>query len=84
MSVEAPEQLDLRCPLGPRQLLAKITQEGLLSEDVVRSADRLTLDLACRDCAKEARKLDPRVRRVIHKFNIFGELVETDVQRSAD
>lgn len=77
MSVSAPEHLDLRCPYGPRQLLAKVSRDGGYHQ---MSADGLTLDIACRDCAKQARKTDPRVRRAIHKFNVLGELVETELQ----
>lgn len=78
MSVMEAQQLDLRCPYGPKQLLAKVTREN--PEDVGMSADRLTLDIACRDCAKQARKTNPKVRRAIHKFNVLGELVETELQ----
>ena len=74
-------QLDLRCPHGPRQLLAKVSRDG---DYHAMSDDRLTLDIACRDCAKQARKMDPRVRRVVHRFNVLGELVTTQVQLYED
>jgi hypothetical protein len=81
MSVTAPTQLDLRCPFGPRQLLAKVSRDG---DYHGMSPDGLTLDIACRDCAKQTRKTDPRVRRVVHRFNVLGQLVDSEVQLFAD
>lgn len=71
------EKLDLRCPYGPKQLLAKVVQQG---DYAGRSADGLTFEIACRDCAKVARKDNPNIRRVVHRFNVFGELVESIAQ----
>lgn len=79
MSAEAVELriVEIRCPVGPRQLLMKLRQGG---EVPTYSEDNL-LELACRDCARNARQIDPGVRRVLHRFSLSGELVESVVER---
>jgi hypothetical protein len=75
---EREEQLvDLRCPLGPRQLLARVIQND---DHHAMTSDNL-LELRCRDCAKWARREDPTVTQVLHRFNVLGELVESVVRR---
>lgn len=75
--MERQEKLvDLRCPVGPKALLAKVIQSG-----EKESYDSWNLlELACRDCARTLRKTDSHVKRVVHRFNIMGELVESVVQ----
>lgn len=78
MSVKEREEhlVELRCPLGPKALLAKVVKLG---DHAVRTTDNL-LELACRDCARASRRDDPSVIRVVHRFNVLGELVESAVQ----
>lgn len=80
MSVaERQEQLiELRCPLGPRALLAKSV---LLGDPAGMNLDLNLMEITCRDCAKLARATDPGVRRVKHRFNVLGQLVESVVQK---
>ena len=73
----APMVVELRCPIGPKALLMEIRSEGELP---VVSQDNL-LELACRSCARSARHTDPAVRRVLHRFNFMGQLVESEVER---
>lgn len=68
--------VELRCPVGAQKLLGKVLREG--GQPVV--TDNL-MELACRDCAQNAREFDPTVRRVLHRFNVIGELVESVVER---
>ena len=83
MSVlERQEQLiELRCPIGPKALLAKSV---LLGDPAGVNPDLNLMEITCRDCAKQARANDPRVRRVKHRFNVLGQLVESVVQREDD
>lgn len=74
------EERELRCPHGPKQLLAKVRANG----DYRQITNDNVLEIACRDCARVARQKDPTVRRVLHRFNILGELVESVIQRSED
>lgn len=68
--------VEIRCPTGPRQLLMKLRQSG---EAPAYSEGNL-LELACRDCARNARQVDPSVRRVLHRFALSGELIESVVE----
>jgi hypothetical protein len=67
--------VEIRCPVGPGQLFMKIKSEGGKPQVVEGNL----LELACRDCARNHRKKDPRVRRVLHLFALDGSLVETKV-----
>lgn len=81
MSVkEREEQLvELRCPIGPRALLAKVVKLG---DHHARTSDNL-LELSCRDCRRTERVRDPSVSLVVHRFNVLGELVESAVSHTA-
>lgn len=83
MSVaERQEQLiELRCPLGPKALLAKSV---LLGDPAGMNLELNLMEITCRDCAKLARASDPGVRRVKHRFNVLGQLVESVVQKEDD
>lgn len=72
MSVKE-ELIELRCPAGPKALLAKMVMRG---ETPTYDSWNL-MELSCRDCSKIARKSDSEVIRVVHRFNILGELVES-------
>lgn len=91
MSVkEREEQLvELRCPIGPRALLAKVVRMGdhhaqVWKESSLSLPEFPLLELACRDCAKSCRREDPSVRRVLHRFNVFGQLAESVIEREGD
>lgn len=69
--------IELRCPLGPKALLAKSVVYG----DIAHVNKELNLmEIACRDCAKRARQNNPKVRRVLHRFDVLGFPVESVVQ----
>lgn len=75
-ATSAVSALDLRCPIGAQKLLGRIRQEGGWTPVVEGNL----LELACRDCrasvaAKEGRK--PSL--VVHRYDILGELVESEV-----
>ena len=67
---------ELRCPTGPRRLLAKLRQEG----KPVKVVPGNLMELHCRDCTKIERLSDPSVIRVLHRFDLAGELVETVIE----
>lgn len=73
--------VDLRCPVGPRRLLAILRQEGKKPLYV----DGNLVEFACSDCARSARRAGRDVLRVLHRFNFVGELVSTEeVPREVD
>lgn len=69
--------VELRCPQGPKQLLLKLRTTG---ETAHITSDNL-MEIACRDCARKAREFDPAVRRVLHRFDFTGELIESVIER---
>lgn len=71
------EVVDLRCPHGPKQLLMKIR---VSNDEPARVSDDNLLEIACRDCARNARAVQPSVARVLHRFNFAGELVESVIE----
>jgi hypothetical protein len=80
--LERQEQLiELRCPLGPKALLAKSV---LFGDPARMNSDLNLMEITCRDCVKKARVNDPRIRRVKHRFNVLGQLVESVVEREDD
>lgn len=74
-------QIEVRCPVGPRRLFAKFRLEGGVSPHVT---DDNLVEFACSDCKKEISKRRSGVRRVLHRYNFFGELVESVVETDAD
>lgn len=74
---------EIRCPAGPKKLLAKMKTDPD-TDAVKRIVDNL-LELSCRDCTKTARATAyatdaPIPLRVLHRYNIAGELVESEVE----
>lgn len=68
--------VEVRCPSNPRNLLAKLIQSG---EPVIPVTSDNLLELFCRRCTQHSRAEDPSVHRVLHRYNVIGELVETQV-----
>jgi len=77
VSVMTDQRVDLRCPIGPKQLLARVVWSG----DHIAATEAGLVELACRDCAKNERKKDPEVKRVLHRFRPDGVLVESLIER---
>jgi hypothetical protein len=73
-------EVDLRCPLGPRKLLAKVKLTG---DRPIVNSDNL-LEMACQDCRRRLRSEGQlNIRLVLHRFDIIGQLIETEIVRSA-
>ncbi len=67
-------EIDLRCPYGPRKLLSRIIHDG----DRPTIVDGNLIEMNCIGCRDHMRRNgDPDVLRVLHRFNLLGELVET-------
>lgn len=71
--------IEIRCPVGPRRLLSKVISSGQGPVHVTR--DNL-MELACDDCKRAARREDPSVLRVLHRYDLAGVLVESVVIRA--
>jgi hypothetical protein len=61
--------VEIRCEKFKRRLFAK-----LLMEEKPVIVEGNLLEFACRDCAKEQ-----GAKKVLHRYNPIGELVETEV-----
>ena len=74
--------IELRCPHGFRNLLAKIRVE----QDAPPRVSENLLELSCRSCLQTQRKKVSRTGSgpwpvlVVHRFSFVGELVETLVE----
>jgi hypothetical protein len=78
------EVVEVRCPVGypradgtchPGRLLMKIRQAGERPQYV--HPDNL-IELYCDDCTRALRRAGRRgVRRVLHRYDFVGELIET-------
>jgi hypothetical protein len=69
--------VELRCPVDARALLGKVIADG---DKPVVSGN--LMELACRVCTKNGREFDASVVRVLHRFDLLGDLVESVVERS--
>lgn len=70
------KSVDLRCPIGPKRLLAVVRQ----TEDYHGIVEGNLLELACRDCRNFTANAEGRKPQfVLHRFNVLGELVESEI-----
>jgi hypothetical protein len=79
----AVEEVEVRCPVPqalpdghckPGKLLVTLRLSGEIPSYVY--PDNL-IELACDDCRVRLRKRGIRVKRVLHRFDLSGALVET-------
>lgn len=79
----AEEVVDVRCPAGwprgdgschPGKILLKIRQSGEKPSYV--HPDNL-IELYCDDCTRRLRRSGRNVRRVLHRYDFIGTLIET-------
>lgn len=75
----ADPELELRCPepwgvCSAGRLLAKLRTAGQRPSYV--HPDNL-IELECKDCKARRRKSGQPVRRVLHRYDFLGQLVET-------
>lgn len=66
-------EIEVRCPVGPQRLFFKMKAIG---ETPKITSDNL-IEVACADCRKALAREGHKVGRVIHCYNILGELVNS-------
>lgn len=66
---------ELRCDANPARLFAKIFLDPEAEGRVVEGN---LIEFACRDCRRRLTS-DQTPRLVLHRFNVVGDLVETEV-----
>lgn len=64
--------IEVRCPGKFRKLFLVLKQEHLPSEGMY-------MEIACADCARDERKLNFRVNRVLHYYSTTGKCVKTKI-----
>lgn len=67
--------IDIRCPEGPRKLLMKLQING---ERPTFTEGNL-IELSCDHCKATLRRGRMKVTRVLHRYDLSGELIETEV-----
>ena len=68
--------IPLRCPVGPKRLLAIVKSTG----DHHGIVSGNLLELSCRDCRSLYGNDGRKPKQVLHRFNVIGELVETEAK----
>ncbi len=76
------EVVDIRCPGAPKRdgtcfpgrLLLRLRQKG---EQPTMVQPNNLMELYCQDCTTAMRKAGRRVRRVLHRYDCAGILVES-------
>lgn len=64
--------VEIRCPVNTSRLFLKLHDARIVEGNLI--------EVACRDCRTEERLRNPAVRLVLHRFDVLGVLIETDVQ----
>ena len=72
------EKIEIRCPVGPKRLFAKLRLEGGTTP---RVTEENWVEFSCADCRKTLRTQGKIVSLVLHRFDFFGELAETVVEK---
>lgn len=69
------QTVEIRCPIGPKRLLSKL----LVAGEKPRVTEGNLIEFACDDCKRTLRQQGNTVTRVLHRYDLAGELVETEV-----
>lgn len=70
--------VEFRCSIYPGVLFGRLR----LRDGSVRIVADNLVEFACRSCRRARDGNGPPVTRVLHRFNLLGELVETEIVRS--
>jgi hypothetical protein len=66
-------KIEIRCPNSPRKLLAILLRDG----EKPKIVDGNLIELLCKDCRRLLKKSGREVSRVLHRYDLAGELIET-------
>jgi hypothetical protein len=69
-------EVDVRCPVTPRRLFGRLQ----LGEVSVDPSDN-TLTVACVDCRTSLRRCGEPATLVLHRYNMLGVCLSTEVRR---
>lgn len=68
--------IDLRCPTGTTSLMGRLVTGDSTPEFI----EGLFLQLHCRECTKDFRRISDDVLRVLHMYTTTGDFKETQIQ----
>lgn len=66
--------VEVRCPDHPIRLLLRVGTPKVLDGANI-------IEVACRDCRNDLRKRGETVSLVLHRYNVLGEHVQTEIKR---
>lgn len=72
MPIESEFKIEIRCPSSLRRLFMIMRTNG----EKLRVTDNL-MEFSCSDCARLLRKKGRDVFRVLHRYDLAGELIES-------
>lgn len=64
--------IEVRCPGRFRKLFLVLRQEYM-------PEDGMLMEIACADCAKDFRKINPNILRALHYYDTAGKCVHTKI-----
>lgn len=67
-----PKSVEIRCPGRFKKLFLVLRQEYMPEPGML-------MEVACADCAKDHRKVNPEIKRALHYYNTSGQCVYTKV-----
>lgn len=67
---------DVRCPVGANTLLMRVLSEG---GEPIRFEDQ-RMQLHCKECSRDFRKIRDNIQRVLHIYSMDGEFLLTQIQ----
>jgi len=67
--------IEIRCPEDPRRILSKILIRG----EKPRVTEDNLIEIACDACKTRLRKQGQTVAIVLHRYDLVGELIETQI-----
>lgn len=73
-------ETEIRCPIGPKRLFAKVISEG--KRPHVTEVN--LFEFSCDDCKRALRKRGEDIFRVLHRYDLGGEYVESEVLRDEE
>lgn len=70
------QMIEVRCPVGPKRLFAKLRSDGI--PPVI--TDGNLIEFSCAECKKQFAAHGIACTRVLHRYNLIGELVESTLE----
>lgn len=70
------DTVEIRCPVGPKRLFSKLIRDG----DRPKHVSGNLLEVSCDDCKKTLRRKGMQVFRVLHRYDLAGELISSHIQ----